>query len=153
MAKRKFLFFIISALILGCGKSQDPFVKEMQAGVRYTYYSDGSCRPSSNQVCLTRELYKKICDSALGVTNGAISARGATGSQEEQTLLQGGKIENIKVLWSKGLIGEDRCFAVVTASGIVNGNSKRVDASGTVVSFIKNPKGEVLVESFSQWFN
>ena len=115
---------------------------------KYTFYEDGSCKPSSEVICLSKDEYKNICSVASGVTSYAIQLRATLAPNDEKTLLTGGKIENIMVMWGKTYSGNEICGAVITASGLVDGNSKRLDIQGMAKVFIKNSEGEILVSYF-----
>lgn len=126
-----------------------PASEKYKEGIEYTYYSDGSCKPSDKKVCLSFDDYKQICSVAKGVTEFAIKMRGVNASSDEKILLEGGSYENIQVLWAKSGGGKEQCYAVITASGLINGNSARKQIEGVASTFIKNSSGKVLVSYFS----
>jgi TonB family protein len=120
----------------------------MKQGFTYKFYKDGSCRPDTETICLTADEYKKFCSIAKSVTQYSIKLRAVGASQTEKVLLEGGNYEKIKVLWAVSGGGTEHCYAVITASGIVNGNSARADIEGIVTQFIKADSGSILVSSF-----
>jgi hypothetical protein len=167
--------FTVSTLLLGlalvgCGKDSpqsktenspptaqiaqaaaDP-AEKYQEGMEYTYYpsdNNQSCKPSDKNTCLTLDQYKEICSAAKGVTQFAIKMRGTLASNKEKVLLEGGSFDNIEVLWAKSGAGKEQCYAVITASGIVGGNSAREEIQGVAMTFIKSAAGKVLVSYFS----
>jgi hypothetical protein len=167
--------FILLALFLGlalvgCGKESpqsivenppvpakviqaaiDPAEKYVE-GMEYRYYpsdNNQSCKPSEKNTCLTLDQYKEICSAAKGVTQFAIKMRGTLASNKEKVLLEGGSFDNIEVLWAKSGAGKEQCYAVITASGIVGGNSAREEIQGVAMTFIKSAAGKVLVSYFS----
>ena len=129
----------------------DPAEKYVE-GMEYTYYpsdNNQSCKPSEKNTCLTLDQYKEICSIAKGVTKFAIKMRGSLASNKEKVLLEGGSFDNIEVLWAKSGGGKEQCYAVITASGIVDGNSAREEIQGVAMTFIKSAAGKVLVSYFS----
>jgi hypothetical protein len=127
------------------------FLDGLKKNVEYAYYDDGSCRPSEKKACLSLDDYKKACAAAKSVTKFAITVRAQSGNHDEKILLTGGSIDSIKILWGKSTLGVEQCYAIVSASGIVDGNSKRVDAQGVASTFIKNDAGEISITYFSLW--
>jgi hypothetical protein len=170
--KNIFQAFVLSLglVLVGCGKESpqsqtannpppaqavqvkiDPAEKYVE-GMEYTYYpsdNNQSCKPSEKNTCLTLDQYKEICSVAKGVTQFAIKMRGTLASNKEKVLLEGGSYDNIEVLWAKSGGGKDQCYAVITVSGIVDGNSAREEIQGVAMTFIKSAAGKVLVSYFS----
>jgi len=128
---------------------EDEFISQLKTNTEYKYYKDDSCTNSDSQVCMTLDQYKKICSVAEGVTKFATKVRAVTASHKEQVLLEGGGRDSIDVLWAKSNGGVEQCYAVMTISGIVDGNSAKEEIQGVASSFIKNDKGQVLVSYFS----
>ena len=120
-----------------------------QQGVTYTYYSDGSCKPTQNIICLSRDEYIAICKVAKGVTNGAVKTRAVMANRDEKALLEGGNFETVRVLWAESNSGKSHCYAIATVSGIVDGTSKRLDIQGIASQFILSDKNNVLVSYFN----
>lgn len=130
------------------GKNAESTTNKFQAGIKYTYYpseDNASCKNSSNNVCLTYEEYKEICSISKGVTNFSIQTRAVLASHKEKVLLEGGSISNIAVTWSKSMSGKEQCYAIVFASGIVDGSSAKEAIQGVAQQFIKNDEGQILV--------
>ena len=68
MELSKYLFiFCISIFIASC--SSNP-ADDMEPGVKYTHYSDGSCTESATTKCVSKEYLNNICQSSdeFGVT-------------------------------------------------------------------------------------
>ena len=68
MELSKYLFiFCISIFIASC--SSNP-ADDMEPGVNYVYYEDGSCTEGTNKKCISKEQLNNICQSSneFGVT-------------------------------------------------------------------------------------
>lgn len=147
MSKTITLCFLIALSFLGgCGKSGGS--SRYKQGVEYTYYTDNSCTPSDNRVCLTPAEYKEICSSASGVTAGAVKKRSFSAYGTEKTLLENGSIDHVRVVWGKSNRGQEYCYGIVSVSGIVNGSSAKADVQGIAMTFIKNKDNELLISYF-----
>jgi hypothetical protein len=103
-----------------------------QTGIHYSYYSSGPCSTKDNEVCITYEEYKQACDDAKGVTSSAIRMAVMLADNATKTVFEGGGIDETTVMWVPKL---DACGAVLSASGIVNGNSTKKQVGGRVTSF------------------
>ena len=127
-------------------------LSKYKEGTEYTYYpqdENRSCTPSEKKICMDFSEYKEICSVTEGITKYAIRLRATIASNKEKTLLEGGSFDNIRVLWAESNSGKQRCYGVVTASGIVDGNSAREDIQGVAMTFIKSEDGKILVSYFS----
>ena len=130
------------------GKNAEPTTNKFQAGIEYKYFpsdDNASCTSKSDQVCLTYEEYKEICSISKGVTNFSIKTRAVNASHKEKVLLEGGSISNIAVTWSKSMSGKEQCYAIVFASGIIDGSSAKESIQGVAQIFVKNNEGNILV--------
>jgi len=93
---------------------------------------------------LSSEDYKRICQETKGATKQAIRVLATVGGHEEQKLLDGGSIDEVRVKWAKSNSGVEACYLLVDASGVVNGTSTRVQAQGIVKTFLVNDNRETL---------
>lgn len=128
--------------------------EKYKEGIEYFYNkrdSNVSCTPSEKKVCLTYSEYQEICKAATSVTKSAIKIRAVSAHGNEKALLEGGSLNNIRVIWAKSNSGKEQCYVLVEASGIVGGNSVKETIEGVAENFIKNNSGEVLVTYFSLW--
>jgi tripartite-type tricarboxylate transporter receptor subunit TctC len=126
-------------------------VSRLTQGIAYTYFRDGSCTASEKIECLSDSEYAEVCREAKGVTRRAIDVKAISPSSShiERTLLKGGTIEAIRVLWAESRSGFYACYAIVTVSGVVDGTAHREEVQGIVQEFVKSSRGEVLVNYFS----
>ena len=174
------LLSLMGFLLLGCNKSDETEVsqngdlslskmKELKSeldkaygedsngkstyleNVDYSWASDGSCKPRENTVCLTENEYEKICLVTKGVSKYSLKVAAVMASHVERTLLEGGNLESMSVTWGNSQSGKGRCYASVTVSGIVDGNSARKVVDGIAKRFQKNAEGEILVAQFG-WY-
>lgn len=120
-------------------------------GITYNHYSDGSCASSATAQCISESDYKELCSLAKDVTQQSLKIRAVNAGFEEKSLLEGGSLQRITIFYGKNNLGNEKCFTIVTISGIVNGTSMRKDIQGAVTSFVKSNKGEILVSHFSQF--
>jgi hypothetical protein len=127
-----------------------PAISNWRSGITYASYGDGSCTPESDVQCLDENEYKDICIASTGVTNQSIILRAVNAIRVEKVLLEGGSTENISVKWGTTRSGRERCFVLLTKSGIVDGNSARLEIQGQAKNFILGDNGKVLV---SYWMN
>lgn len=107
--------------------------------VEYTYYSDGSCKPSDRIICMNEQEYKEICLLSVGVTKGALMVaemnypgiRGKHSSRE------------IYVKWTQ-LVGSNEyaCYATYPLDDDVFGG-----ISWQANKFIKNSDNKILVHN------
>ena len=125
-----------------------PTASNYSENVSYKHFSDASCKPSNKVVCLTAEQYKTICNESVGISERGIRVQSVMAPYVEKTLLEGGSVDRIKVEWATSNSGTEQCYASVTVSGIVDGNSMRKVIDGIATSFIKSHDGEILVDFF-----
>ncbi len=152
LTKFSVALIVAAMLLIACTAKQDPFIANLQTGVEYKRYIDGSCGTSHpNKHCLSIEEYKKICEASKSVTKLSLELKATESGYAESALLKGGNIQNVKVTWGATASGKEYCFAIVSLSGLVDGTSKKIQAEGVAQSFIKNEKGEVLVSGFSSF--
>ncbi len=90
------------------------------------------------------EEYKLLCSKSQGATSQAITVL-SDEPQDNAVLLRGGNIDSVRVLWGKSRAGEEDCYLVVNASGVVRGTSAKASVQGRVKTFFIGEKGEVLV--------
>ena len=129
-------------------------VKKYKTGLEYSWWpanDNASCKPSEKNICLNQQEYMEMCKVAEGISKGGIEWRATFGSGEEKRLLEGGQYDDIRVVWAQSMAGKEQCYGVVTASGIVNGNSMRKEIQGVVKKFVVDDMGKVLVHSFDLW--
>lgn len=156
------LKFDVEKLVAGGSKSSESAnksnsnnnLKKYKAGLEYSWApsnDNASCKPSDKKICLTSQEYKDICEVAAGISKQGINWRATFASGEEKKLLQGGSYEDIRVLWAQSQLGKEQCYGVITASGIVNGNSTRMEIQGVVKTFMVDDNGKILVTAFDLW--
>lgn len=132
-------------------KIQQEKLDRWNVGIFYKYYDDGSCVSSIEERCVSSSEYKELCSVAKGMTVRSLKLRAVNANFEEKSLLGGGQLERVRIFQGQTYSGKEKCFAVVTMSGMVNGTSTRKDIEGTVTSFIKNEEGNILVSHYNNY--
>ena len=120
-----------------------------QQGITYNYFGDGGCTSRANEVCMNLADYQAACRAAKGVTQHSLKTRGVLADPDEQALLNGGSLENTRIMYDVSRSGASHCYAIVTMSGIVDGTSKRLQIQGIVQSFIVDNRNQILVSYFN----
>jgi hypothetical protein len=110
--------------------------KQMQPGVNYMYFRDGSCTEN----CLSQAEAETVCKSTKSLSRGTISSLAILESGKNKVLLEGGKVEDFSVTWNNG-----RCGAYLVMSGMYEGNSARASFSGSASRFTLTDDKNILV--------
>lgn len=110
----------------------------MKTGMKYRYFPDGSCVPKDDVECISLTDWKELCDSADGATEYAMNLLSVLPGPN--ILFKHGVTETIRIQWTGSI-----CRVYARASGIVNGNSERVEISGKGTELIKSSTGKILV--------
>ena len=128
--------------------SESDVLTNLQEGIEYIYYSDGSCTPQKGYECVSFKNYQQLCSVATGATELAVKVKAENSSFNQKTLLKGGDINKIEVNWSKSNGGDFYCYVDIYVSGMVNGNSMKENVTGVASHFKKMTNGKILVTSF-----
>lgn len=152
---KKILLLIPPIMALGCNSESSISYKDihkqnsqsdsqnlkgqMTKGMQYTYFADNSCTEKENKVCITSEMYQKLCKANEGMSKN--QAEMLQVKNYKALLTKNPSFEQPQVYWSDSL---QNCRAVVTITGFYEGNyiSTRVD--GLVSSFILNDENKIL---------
>lgn len=122
-----------------------------EKGVKYTYYSDGSCTEEPDRKCINESQYENFCESADGVTRmprsvAAIYYRG----QYAKFIRSGGNLDSVRIFWREN---RSECRVRLSISGVYDGTSTKDTFEGKAQVFIVGNSGDLLVHSvdFSGW--
>jgi len=117
-------------------------------GIDYRNYGAvNECTVREKVVCLTAAEYKQACQLAKGVTGGGLNVYTEFASAEEKAILKGGDVDSISVSWSDD---RNRCGVYISASGIYNGTSTKINGGGRASEFKMNSEGKFLVSFIDQ---
>jgi len=128
---------------------QEELSRPWQSGIRYQYFSDGSCKSDGKNICLTPISFKRACGEVTGVSQDAISTLAANSYGDEKTLLEGGHIVNEKINYGTNSKGANVCTVRVVLEGLVKGSSTRMEFSGNAKMFKADSKGKLSISYFS----
>jgi hypothetical protein len=111
--------------------------------ITYKYYSDGSCRTSSDERCMNVNQYKQMCGWAQGLTRNVrpMAAVMFSGNYSE-FLRSGGSMVETSYRWSDAA---QQCRVSFAITGIFNGTNHRKEFSGYASNFIVTGNKEVLI--------
>ncbi len=116
-------------------------------GIEYYYYSDNSGRDTDKKKGLTSDQYKFLCENTKGVTSSMTFGAGLRNSQFGY-LIENGSFDRWRVTYDSIYSQKKQgCRIEMTASGLIKGNSRRVNVTGYVHTFIVNDNGQILAHS------
>jgi hypothetical protein len=136
-------FFILSlagTLLSGMKKVSDDY----EVGTQYKHFTDGSCRSSTREVCVTAEQAKYLCGKLAGTTKGSLDTglNWAMVGERAATVFA-----NNTPSWEAEWEG-NKCAIRLSASGMYEGTSAQVQYTGKVVTFIISEEREALAHHF-----
>lgn len=113
----------------------------------YKYYTDGSCRTSSDERCLNVNQYKQMCGWAQGLTRNVrpMAAVMYSGNYSE-FLRSGGSMVDLNYRWSDA---GQQCRVSYAITGLFNGTNHRKEFSGYASNFVVSGSKEVLIHVVS----
>ena len=111
----------------------------------YIYFSDGSCKESNSEQCMSLSQYKQMCDFAGGLTDDIRKLLAVFYSGPYSNFLAaGGTMGNVKVLWQDSI---KQCTVSFTISGIFQGSSHSKNFLGAAQKFVVTLSKQVLVST------
>ena len=118
--------------------------QKWQKDIQYMYTADGSCTSDATTKCINLTEYKEACEENEGLSKSALSSVAVISSSDDKKLIQNGRLGDLSVTWSSS----NRCNVSFSASGIVDGNSKKSSFTGKVIAFSVDPSnGSLLIGS------
>lgn len=124
-------------------------VKNLKVNMIYEW-SQSVKANEGNSIYVTLDDYKKLCESAEGLTKKAVSYLSMFDSHGASAyLIENGNIDNIEIEWKPSTQGNFylACSIAVSVSGIYKGSSSRGIIDSWAKTFIVNDKGEVLIHT------
>ena len=133
--------FCISIIVTSC--SSNP-ADDMEPGVKYTHYSDGSCTESANTKCVSKEYLNNICQSSdeFGVTS-LVAYPYDTAPAFEAIAKANGVKTTVKVI-------DNLCGVVMETAGIYRGTQYNIKKICPVWAVKKSKSsGDIVVSETS----
>ncbi len=152
IAYRIICLSILIGVLAACSKStekkktqDESAIKEkFKQGFEYTWYPDGSCKSSSDQVCISLEDYKYLCLNSDGASKWANTL--ATASWYDHVashLYENGGFQDNTITWRES--AQTKCRLGVVVAGIYQGSSWRKMIDAGVSKFIVNSDNKIIV--------
>ena len=129
--------FCISIIVTSC--SSNP-ADDMEPGVNYVHYSDGSCNESANRKCVSKEFLNNICQSSneFGVTKLVAYPYDTNPAFEA--------IAKAKGVKTTASVRDNSCIVVMQTAGIYRGTQYNIQKACYVRSVTKsNSSGDIIV--------
>jgi hypothetical protein len=134
----KYLFiFSITIFIASC--SSNP-ADDMEPGVEYTYYDDGSCTERADRKCISKEQLNNICQSSneFGVTKLVAYPYNTRPAFES--------IAKAKGVTTTVSVRDNSCIVLMETAGIYRGTQYNIKKACYVRSVTKsNSSGNIIV--------
>ncbi len=130
------LIFCISIIVTSC--SSNP-ADDMEPGVKYTHYSDGSCTESATTKCVSKEYLNNICQSSneFGVTKLVAYPYDTAPAFEAIAKAKGVKT-TVSVI-------DNLCGVVMETAGIYRGTQYNIRKICPVLSVMKSKSSSDIV--------
>ena len=129
--------FCISIIVTSC--SSNP-ADDMEPGVKYTHYSDGSCTESANTKCVSKEYLNNICQSSdeFGVTSLV-----AYPYDTAPAFAAIAKANGVKTTVS---VKDNSCIVLMQTAGTYRGTQYNIQKACYVLSVMKSKSsGDMIV--------
>jgi len=128
---------MLTLIISAC--SSNP-ADDMETGIQYTYYPDGSCKDRDNNKCVTNEFINEICEFSddIGVTKFVATSYSVGPAFKA--------LANANGVSTKIIMDNNTCFVKLTTGGMYRGTDRMLTRTCQVYQFIKSPStGKLLI--------
>jgi hypothetical protein len=134
----KIVYVVMMTLIITACSSNP--ADDMDAGIQYTYYPDGSCKDRDNNKCVTKEFINEICQSSddIGVTKFVATSYSVGPAFKA--------LANANGVSTEIIMENNTCFVKLTTGGVYRGTDRMLTRTCQVYQFIKSPSsGKLLI--------